>query len=139
MTDIVIAGAARTPVGRFNGVLSGLSPVALAEVAVKAALQRAKTEAGEVNELIHGLVLSGNTGAGPARQVALNCGLSHESTAYAINQLCASGMRAVAEGYKSILLGDSEIVVAGGMESMSWAPHELNLRGGTKMGDAKIL
>ncbi|MFN3076862.1 MAG: acetyl-CoA C-acetyltransferase [Alphaproteobacteria bacterium] len=139
MTDIVIAGAARTPIGRFNGVLSGLSPVALAEVAVKEALKRAKTEAGEVNELIQGIVLFGNTGAGPARQVALNSGLSQESTAYAINQLCASGMRAVAEGFKSIKLGDADIVVAGGMESMSWAPHEINLRGGTKMGDAKLM
>ena len=139
MTDIVIAGAARTPIGAFNGALSSLHPVALAQFAVLEALKRAKTEPGEVNELIQGMVLYANTGAGPARQVAINCGLSHESTAYAINQLCASGMRAIAEGYKSILLGDSEIVVAGGMESMSWAPHVIPLRNGVRMGDAKLM
>ncbi|MBF0129658.1 MAG: acetyl-CoA C-acetyltransferase [Alphaproteobacteria bacterium] len=139
MTDIVIAGAARTPIGSFNGGLSSVHPVALGQVAVLEALKRAKTEVGEVNELIMGMVLYGNTGAGPARQVALNSGLSNESTAYAINQLCASGMRAVAEGYKSILLGESDIVVAGGMESMSWAPHVIPMRNGTRMGDAKLM
>ncbi|MEO5375118.1 MAG: acetyl-CoA C-acetyltransferase [Alphaproteobacteria bacterium] len=139
MTDIVIAGAARTPIGRFNGALSSLPPTALAETAVTEALKRAKTDPKEVNEMIQGMVLAGNTGANPARQVALHCGLAQESTAYLINQLCASGLRAVAEGYKSIKAGDSEIVVAGGMESMSWAPHIINLRGGVKMGDAKMM
>ena len=138
MTDIVIAGGARTPIGTFNGKLSSVAPTELAVIAVQEALKRAKTEAGEVQEVIMGLVLSGNTGAGPARQVCINAGIPDNSTAYAINQLCASGMRAIAEGYKSIKLGDSEVVVAGGMESMSWAPHVANMRGGTKMGPFKF-
>ncbi|KAF0138134.1 MAG: acetyl-CoA C-acetyltransferase [Rhodospirillaceae bacterium] len=139
MTDIVIAGGARTPVGRFNGALSSLPPTKLAEVAVTEALKRAQTDPTEVDELIHGIVLQGNVGAGPARQVAIHCGLRHESTAYAINQLCASGLRAIAEGYKSIKLGESKIVVGGGMESMSWSPHVINLRGGVRMGEGKLL
>ena len=138
MTDIVIAGGARTPVGTFNGKLASVAPTELAVIAVQEALKRAKTEAGEVQEVIMGLVLSGNTGAGPARQVCINTGIPDSSTAYAINQLCASGLRAIAEGYKSIKLGDSDEVVAGGMESMSWAPHVANMRGGTKMGPVKF-
>ncbi len=138
MTDIVIAGGARTPVGTFNGKLSSLPPTELGVTAVKEALVRAKTDAAEVEEVIMGLVLSGNTGAGPARQVCINSGISHDSTAYAINQLCASGMRSIGEGFNSIKVGDTEVVVAGGMESMSWAPHEANMRGGTKMGPVKF-
>ena len=139
MTDIVIAGGARTPIGRFNGGLSSLPPTKLGEIAVREALQRAKTEPGEVEEVVMGIVLQGNTGAGPARQVCINAGISNDCTAYAINQLCASGLRAIAEGYKSLKLGEHEVVVAGGMESMSWAPHEANLRSGTKMGDFKMV
>lgn len=139
MSEIVIAGGARTPVGRFNGSLSSLSPVALGEIAVREALKRAKTDPGEVEEVVMGIVLQGNVGGGPARQVCINAGITEASTAYAINQLCASGMRAVAEGYKSLKLGEHEVVVAGGMESMSWAPHEANLRGGTKMGEFKMV
>ncbi len=139
MSEIVIAGGARTPVGRFNGALSSLSPITLGEIAVREALQRAKTDPGEVEEVIMGIVLQGNVGGGPARQVCINAGITDASTAYAINQLCASGMRAVAEGFKSLKLGEHEVVVAGGMESMSWAPHEANLRGGTKMGEFKMV
>jgi acetyl-CoA C-acetyltransferase len=138
MTDIVIAGGVRTPIGTFNGKLSSVPPTELAVIAVQEALKRAKAEAGEVEEVIMGMVLSANTGAGPARQVCINAGVPDTSTAYAINQLCASGLRAVAEGYKSIKLGDSEVVVAGGMESMSWAPHVANMRGGYKMGPVKF-
>ncbi len=138
MSDIVIAGGARTPVGTFNGKLSSLPPTELAVIAVQEALKRAKTEAADVQEVILGLVLSGNTGAGPARQVCINAGVPDTSTAYAINQLCASGMRAIAEGYKSIKLGDSDVVIAGGMESMSWAPHIANMRNGYKMGPVKF-
>ena len=138
MTDIVIAGGARTPIGTFNGKLSSVAPTDLGVTAVKEALSRAKTDAAEVEEVIMGIVLSGNTGAGPARQVCINAGVSQDSTAYAINQLCASGMRAVAEGFKSIKVGDSDVVVAGGMESMSWAPHIANMRNGYKMGPVKF-
>jgi acetyl-CoA C-acetyltransferase len=138
MTDIVIAGGARTPIGTFNGKLSSVPPTELGVTVVKEALKRAKTDAAEVEEVIMGIVLSGNTGAGPARQVCINSGVSQDSTAYAINQLCASGMRAIGEGFNSIKLGDNEVVVAGGMESMSWAPHIANLRGGYKMGPVKF-
>jgi acetyl-CoA C-acetyltransferase len=139
MTDIVIAGGARTPVGTFNGKLSSVAPTDLGVVAVQEALKRAKTDAAEVQEVIMGLVLSGNTGAGPARQVCINAGIPHDtSTAYAINQLCASGMRAIGEGFNSIKVGDTDVVVAGGMESMSWSPHVGNMRGGTKMGPVKF-
>jgi acetyl-CoA C-acetyltransferase len=139
MSDIVIAGGARTPIGRFNGALSSLTPISLAETAVKEALVRAKTDPKDIEEVIMGVVLSGNIGGGPARQVCINAGIPNNSTAYAINQLCASGMRAVAEGYKSLKLGEHEVVVAGGMESMSGSPHEANMRNGTKMGEVKFV
>jgi acetyl-CoA C-acetyltransferase len=139
MSEVVIAAGARTPVGRFNGGLSTLPPTELGKIAVQEALKRAKTDLAEVDEVIMGIVLQGNTGAGPARQVCINAGIPHTATAYAINQLCASGMRAIAEGYKSIRLGQSNIVAAGGMESMSWAPHEANLRTGYKMGEMKLV
>jgi len=138
MTEVVIAGGARTPVGTFNGALAAVPPTVLGETAAREALARAKTDAAEVGEVIMGIVLSGNTGGGPARQVCLNAGVPKEATAYAINQLCASGMRAVAEGFKSIKLGEQDIVLAGGMESMSWAPHVANMRNGTKMGEVKF-
>ena len=138
MTDVVIAGGARTPVGTFGGALSTVAPTELGVIAAREALQRAKTDPAEVEEVIMGIVLSGNTGGGPARQVCLNAGIPNNSTAYAINQLCASGMRAIAEGYKSIKLGDSDIVLAGGMESMSGAPHIAPMRTGTKMGDVRL-
>ncbi len=138
MSEIVIAGAARTPIGAFNGSLSSLPPTELGITASTEALKRAKTDPGEVEECIFGIILSGNTGAGPARQVGLGAGLSNESSAYAINQLCASGMRAIAEGYKSIREGNANVVLAGGMESMSWAPHIIHMRNGVKMGDGKL-
>jgi len=138
MSEIVIAGGARTPIGAFNGALSKVAPTELGIVAAKEALTRAGVDAADVDEMIMGIILTANTGSGPARQVALGAGMKHETTAYAINQLCASGLRAVAEGAKSIALGDSDIVVAGGMESMSLAPHMANLRPGVKMGPAKF-
>ncbi len=139
MNDVVIAGAARTPIGAFNGSLSSIPPTELGQVAVREALKRAGVEPAEVDELVMGVVLSANCGAGPARQVALGAGLPVESTAYAINQLCASGLRAVAEGYKSVKLGETTVVVAGGMESMSCAPHVIHLRNGTRLGDGKLV
>ncbi len=139
MNDVVIAAAARTPIGAFNGSLSTIPPTELGQVAVREALKRAGVKPSEVDELVMGIVLSANSGAGPARQVALGAGLPVESTAYAINQLCASGLRAVAEGYKSVKLGETTVVVAGGMESMSFAPHAMNLRNGTRLGDGKLV
>ena len=139
MTDVVIVGAARTPVGAFNGALSSVPASYLGQVAIAEALKRAKVDAKEVTEVILGQILTAGAGQNPARQAAINAGIPAEKTAYAINQLCGSGLRAVALGYQAIKVGDSEIVVAGGQESMSQAPHCMNLRNGTKMGDAQMI
>src|SRR5437870_1527471 len=139
MTDIVIAGAARTPVGAFNGGLASLAPHQLGEVAIREALRRAEVEPGEVSEVILGQILTAGEGQNPARQAAIAAGIPFEVTAYGVNQLCGSGLRTVALGYQAIRNGDSDIVVAGGQESMSQAPHCIHLRNGTKMGDAQMV
>jgi acetyl-CoA C-acetyltransferase len=139
MTDVVIVGAARTPVGAFNGALSSVPASYLGQVAIAEALKRAKVDGKEVTEVILGQILTAGAGQNPARQAAVNAGIPVEKTAYAINQLCGSGLRAVALGFQAIKVGDSEIVVAGGQESMSQAPHCMNLRNGTKMGDAQMI
>ena len=139
MTEVVIAGAARTPTGSFNGSLSSLAAHALGEVAIREALKRAGVEPGEVSEVVLGQVLTAGAGQNPARQAAVNAGIPVEKTAYAINQLCGSGLRTVALGFQAIKLGDADIVVAGGQESMSQAPHVMHLRNGTKMGDTQLL
>ena len=139
MTDVVIVGAARTPVGAFNGALSSVPASYLGQVAIAEALKRAKVDGKEVTEVILGQILTAGAGQNPARQAAVNAGIPVEKTAYAINQLCGSGLRAVALGYQAIKVGDSEIVVAGGQESMSQAPHCMHLRNGTKMGDAQMV
>ncbi|WP_375593570.1 acetyl-CoA C-acetyltransferase [Algihabitans albus] len=139
MSDIVIAGAARTPVGAFNGALSTVLASALGAAAIKEALQRAKVEPGEVDEAIVGQILTAGAGQNPARQAAMEAGLPQEKTAYNINQLCGSGLRAVALGYQALLAGDSDVVVVGGQESMSQAPHCAHLRNGQKMGDMKFV
>lgn len=136
---IVIASAARTPVGSFNGSLASLPAHELGKVAIQAALQRAGIEAGDVDEVILGQILTANTGQNPARQAAIAAGIPVDATAWGINQLCGSGLRAVALGMQQILDGSSRIVVAGGQESMSQAPHVAHLRNGTKMGDMKML
>jgi acetyl-CoA C-acetyltransferase len=139
MTDVVIVGAARTPVGAFNGGLSSVPAHYLGQVAIAEALKRAKVEPGEVTEVIMGQILTAGAGQNPARQAAIAAGIPAEKTAYGINQLCGSGLRAVALGYQAISVGDSDIVVVGGQESMSQAPHCLHLRNGTKMGDAQMV
>ena len=139
MSDVVIAGAARTPVGAFNGGLSGVAASVLGATAIKEALGRAKVEAAEVDEAIIGQILTAGAGQNPARQAAVEAGIPVEKTAYQINQLCGSGLRSVALGYQAIKVGDSGIVVAGGQESMSQAPHVAHLRNGTKMGDLKMV
>ena len=138
MTDVVIAGAARTPVGAFNGGLASVSASYLGTVAIQEAMKRAKVDAEDVDEAILGQILIAGTGQNPARQAAIGAGIPVEKTAYQINQLCGSGLRSVALGYQAIQLGDSDIVVAGGQESMSQAPHCAHLRDGTKMGDLKF-
>ena len=139
MTDVVIAGAARTPVGAFNGSLSGVAASYLGTVAIKEALSRAKVEGGEVDEVIMGQILTAGAGQNPARQAAVGADIPVEKTAYQINQLCGSGLRTVALGYQAIKVGDSGIVVAGGQESMSQAPHVAHLRNGAKMGDVQFV
>jgi acetyl-CoA C-acetyltransferase len=139
MTDIVIASAARTPVGAFNGGLASLPAHKLGEVAIAEALRRAHVEPKDVSEVIMGQILSAGEGQNPARQAAIAAGIPFEVTAYGVNQLCGSGLRTVALGYQAICNGDSEIVVAGGQESMSQAPHCIHLRNGVKMGDAELV
>ncbi|MBI3505227.1 MAG: acetyl-CoA C-acetyltransferase [Proteobacteria bacterium] len=139
MTDIVIAAAARTPVGSFNGALSSVSAHYLGQVAILEAMKRANVAPGDVDEAILGQILTAGQGQNPARQAAIGAGIPVEKTAYGINQLCGSGLRAVALGFQAIRNGDSSIVVAGGQESMSQAPHAMYLRGGTKMGNAEMV
>jgi acetyl-CoA C-acetyltransferase len=139
MPEIVIASAARTAVGAFNGGLASLPAHKLGEVAIAEALRRAEVEPGEVNEVIMGQILAAGEGQNPARQAAVGAGVPYEATAYSVNQVCGSGLRTVALGYQAIRNGDSDIVVAGGQESMSLAPHCMHLRGGVRMGDAQMV
>src|SRR6266571_3367959 len=139
MTDVVIASAARTPIGAFNGGLSSVPAHYLGQTAIVEVLRRAQVEPGEVSEVILGQILSAGEGQNPARQAAVAAGIPFEVTAYGVNQLCGSGLRTVALGYQAIRNGDSEIVVAGGQESMSQAPHCIHLRNGVKMGDAQMV
>jgi len=133
--DIVIVSAARTPVGAFNGAFANLPAHELGKIAIKAALERAGVEGAQVSEVILGQILSAGQGQNPARQASIAAGIPVESPAWGVNQLCGSGLRTVALGYQAILNGDSDIVVAGGQESMSMAPHCAHLRGGVKMGN----
>jgi acetyl-CoA C-acetyltransferase len=139
MSEIVIAGAARTPVGTFNGGLSSVPAHYLGQVAIQAALERSGVEPGEVSEVIMGQILTAGQGQNPARQASINAGLPPKVPAWGVNQLCGSGLRSVALGYQAIRQGDSTIVVAGGQESMSQAPHCAHLRDGVKMGELKML
>jgi len=138
-TDIVIAGAARTPVGSFNGSLSSLAAHELGRVAIAASMERAGVEAGEVDEVILGQILSAGEGQNPARQAAIAAGLPVETPAWGLNQLCGSGLRSVAVGFQQIREGDASIVIAGGQESMSQAPHCAHMRNGQKMGDVTFI
>ncbi|MEC9078482.1 MAG: acetyl-CoA C-acetyltransferase [Pseudomonadota bacterium] len=137
--DVVIASAARTPVGAFNGGLSALPASELGKAAIIAALERAGVSANEVNEVVMGQILTAGTGQNPARQAAIGAGVPVESTALVLNQLCGSGLRAVAAGYQAIRNEDAEIVVAGGQESMSQAPHCAHLRDGQKLGGLQMI
>jgi acetyl-CoA C-acetyltransferase len=139
MTEVVIAAAARTPVGSFNGGLSTLPAHELGAVAIRAVLERAGVSADDVDEVILGQVLQAGAGQGPARQASVKAGVPIESPAWSLNQLCGSGLRAVALAYQQIVQGDADIVVAGGQESMSQAPHAQNLRTGQKMGDLALI
>ncbi len=139
MTEIVLAGAVRTPVGSFNGALSSVPAHVLGQTVIGEALKRAKVDAREVSEVIMGQILTAGEGQNPARQAAIGAGIPNEATAYTINQVCGSGLRSVALGYQAIRSGESSIVVAGGQENMSRAPHCVHLRGGVKMGQAVLV
>jgi len=136
--EIVVVGAARTAVGSFNGAFANTPAHELGAAAIKAALQRAKVEPGDVDEVILGQVLTAAQGQNPARQAAMAAGIPQEKTAWGLNQLCGSGLRAVAIGLQQIETGDAKIIVAGGQENMSLAPHAAHMRNGTKMGDFKF-
>ena len=137
--DIVIVSAARTPVGAFNGAFANLPAHELGKTAIKAALDRAGVESARVSEVIMGQILTAGQGQNPARQASISAGIPVESPAWGVNQLCGSGLRAVALGYQAIANGDSDIVVAGGQESMSMAPHCQHLRNGVKMGSFEMV
>jgi acetyl-CoA C-acetyltransferase len=139
MSEIVIASAARTPVGSFNGSLAMLAAHDLGKVAIAEAMKRANVAPKDVSEVIMGQILAAGEGQNPARQAAVAAGIPYEVTAYGVNQLCGSGLRTVALGFQAIKVGDSSIVVAGGQESMSQAPHCMHLRNGVKMGDAQMV
>ncbi len=136
---VVIASAARTPVGSFNGSLASLPAHKLGEVAIRAALERAGVAPGDVSEVILGQVLTAGQGQGPARQASISAGISVDAPAWSINQICGSGLRAVALGMQQIATGSAKIVVAGGQESMSQSTHAAHMREGTKMGDVKFI
>jgi acetyl-CoA C-acetyltransferase len=139
MTDIVIASIARTPVGSFNGAFANVPAHELGRVAISAALDRAGVKPDEVDEVIMGQILTGGAGQNPARQAAMAAGIPAERTAFGINQLCGSGLRAVALAAQQIATGDAKVVVAGGQESMTQAPHAAQMRSGTKMGSLEMV
>jgi acetyl-CoA C-acetyltransferase len=139
MEEVVIVSAARTPVGSFNGAFANVSAHDLGKTVIGEVLKRADVAPADVNEVIMGQILTAAQGQNPARQAAINAGLPVETPAWVVNQLCGSGLRAVALGFQQIVNGDAQIVVAGGQESMSQAPHASHLRSGTKMGDTSFI
>ncbi|WP_420549835.1 acetyl-CoA C-acetyltransferase [Curvivirga sp.] len=139
MTEVVIVSATRTPVGSFGGTLANVPASTLGATVIKEALNRAKVDPADVDEVIMGQILTAAQGQNPARIAAMEAGIPEESTAYVINQVCGSGLRTLALGYQAIKAGDSNIVVAGGQENMSMSAHAANLRNGQKMGDMKFI
>ena len=139
MEEIVIVSAARTAVGSFNGAFASIPAHDLGAATIKAVLERARLEPGEVDEVILGQVLTANQGQNPARQAAILAGVPKEKTAFGINQVCGSGLRAVTLGAQQITNGDAKVIVAGGQESMSLAQHGAHMRAGTKMGEIKFV
>jgi len=137
--DVVIVSATRTPVGAFNGAFANVAAHDLGAAAIKSALERAGIESKRVSEVIMGQILTAAQGQNPARQASIGAGIPVDSPAWAVNMLCGSGLRSVALGYQALKNGDSQIVVAGGQESMSMAPHAQYLRGGVKMGSLELV
>ncbi|RUX94599.1 MULTISPECIES: acetyl-CoA C-acetyltransferase [unclassified Mesorhizobium] len=137
--SIVIASAARTPVGSFNGAFAATPAHELGAIVIRELLSRAGVEPGEVDEVILGQVLTAAQGQNPARQASINAGLPKETTAWGLNQVCGSGLRAIALGMQQIATGDAKVIIAGGQESMSLSTHAQHLRAGVKMGDFKLI
>ena len=137
--DVVIVGAARTAVGSFNGSFASTPAHELGAVAIRAALERSGVEAGRVSEVIMGQILTAAQGQNPARQASIKAGVPTGSPAWIVNMVCGSGLRSVALGYQALMNGDSDIVVAGGQESMTLSPHAQYLRGGHKMGSLEFV
>jgi acetyl-CoA C-acetyltransferase len=139
MTEVYITAATRTGVGSFNGTLSSLPAHELGKIVINETIKRAGVDSSEVDEVIMGQVLAAGTGQNPARQASMNAGISKETPAWVVNQVCGSGLRSVALGYQSIRNNDANIIIAGGQESMSQSPHCIHLRNGTKMGDTQMI
>lgn len=138
MKEVVIVGAARTPMGSFLGSLSSVAAPQLGAAAIRGALAKAKVQPDQVNEVFMGNVLQANLGQAPARQAAMAAGLPNAVPCTTVNKVCASGMKAIALAAQSIMVGDNEVVVAGGMENMSSVPHYFMARSGAKFGDVKL-
>ena len=137
--NVVITSAVRTPVGTLGGSLKNIQGHILGSVVIKEVLKRSKIKSNDVDEVIMGQVLTGSAGQNPARQAAIQAGLPIDKTAYIINQVCGSGLRSVAAGYQAIMSNDANIIVAGGQESMSNAPHAINIRKGQKLEESKLV
>ena len=139
LTDIVITAALRTPIGKYIGSLKGLSADKLGTVVIKEVLHASKLKPDDVDEVIMGQVLTSATGQNPARQAAINAGIPVSKPAHVVNQVCGSGLRAIVSGYQSIKLGDKKIVVAGGQENMSKAPHAIFYREDKKLSENRLI
>ena len=137
--NIVITSAARTAIGTFSGSLKDMQASDLGALITKAVMQRSNLNSNDVDELIMGQVLTGATGQNPARQAAIQAGISNEKTAYVINQVCGSGLRSIAAGYQAIMSNDSKIIIAGGQESMTNAPHAIHFRNNKKLDESKLI
>ena len=138
-TNVVITSALRTAIGTFGGSLKNIQAHNLGSIVVKETIKKSKLKFSEIDELIMGQVLTSSTGQNPARQAAVQAGIPIEKTAYIVNQVCGSGLRAVAAGYQSIISNDSKVVIAGGQESMTNAPHAIHFRNGKKLDEANLI
>ena len=139
MKNVFITSAVRTAVGSLGKSLKNISAENLGSIAISNAINYSKISASEVDEVIIGQVLTGGSGQNPARQAAIKSGIPKEKPAYIVNQVCGSGIRSIASAYQSIKSGNSKIVIAGGQENMSLAPHVIHLRDGKKLGDAELI
>ncbi len=139
MRETYICSYSRTPIGSFRGSLSSISATDLGSISIKSTIEKIDFDKSKIDEVIMGQVLTGGTGQNPARQASMASGIPKEIPAYVVNQVCGSGLRSIASGFQSMISNDSNIVVAGGQESMSLAPHLIHLRNGKKYGDTKLI